>query len=109
MGTFLGIQALIDPSSALAYVDGAEILGIGWGGRNMGLGVALVLAVFLRNANAYVVALAASLFRELSDIIGTLPVGGATVFGLSAFLILEIICLIVSLRAALQNNSDSIV
>ncbi len=100
MGTFLGVMAMIDPTSAIGYIQGADSLAITWGGRNAGLGVALLVAVFLRNANGYTVAIAASLFREISDLMG----GGFSI-GIAIFLLLEIVLFVISLRAAIQTRS----
>lgn len=105
MGTIIGIGAMMNPSSISGFVEGAERLGITYGGRNTGLGVALLLAVLLRNAAGYAVAFFASVFRELSDIIVTFPDSTGTAIGLGVFLLIEIICLIISLRAAIGNNS----
>lgn len=105
MGTFLGITALMDPTTARGYIDGADVLGIGWGGRNIGLGVALIVAVLLRDANAYAAAIFGSIFRELSDVINAWPDDTTTAIGLGIFLLVELICFIISVRAAIANRS----
>lgn len=104
MGTFLGVTALIDPTSAVGYIDGADVMALSWGGRNLGLGVALLVAVVLRNANGYAVAFAASIFREVGDIVASLS--GDTGFGvatLAGFVVVEIICFALSVRATRTN------
>lgn len=104
-GTALGVSALLDPSAAMGYIDGADALGLSWGGRNTGLGVALIVAVLLRNANGYAVALSGSIFRELSDVIGAWPDQLGTAIGLGVFLLVEVVCFIICVRAALANRS----
>ena len=104
LGTNLGVRALLDPTAAMGYIEGAETLGISWGGRNAGLGAALILAVLLRNANGYAVALFGSLFREISDILSMLPDGGGMLIGIGSFLLVEIVCFIISIRAALTKR-----
>ena len=106
MGTFLGVMALIDPTSAIGFIDGADVMALSWGGRNLGLGVALLAAVALRNASGYTVAFAGSIFREVADIIASL--NGDTGFGvtmLAVFVGIEIICLAFSVRAARSDLS----
>lgn len=101
MGTFLGLQAMLDGTAAMGYVEGAEALGVTWGGRNTGLGIALLVAVLLRSAHGYSVALAASLFREISDILAS----DSLQVVLIVFLLIEIVCLLLSLRPVVQNWS----
>ncbi len=103
-GTFLGVQAIIDPSTAIGYVNGADSLAVTWAGRNAGLGIALLVAVFLRNPTGYAVAFAGSIFREISDILDSATNGGGLVIGLTVFMIIEIICFVISLRASMQTK-----
>lgn len=94
-GTVIGLQALFDPTTALDFVDGADKMGIAWGGRNAGLGVVMLSAVVLRNVFAYTAAFAASMFRELSDIVAGLSDGGSftsAVAVLFVMLLLEVVC-----------------
>jgi len=65
----VGVVGLFDPSSVPEFVSGADNLGTAWAGRMAGTGVALLLAVLLRNAAGYVVAFGAAIFRELGDAI----------------------------------------
>lgn len=106
MGTFLGVSALFDPTSAAGFIDGATELAFSWAGRNTGLGFALVLAVLVRRPGGYAVAWGASLWRELSDILNA-GIGTGIGIGLSVFLLIEIVCFVISIRAALaENGSD---
>lgn len=107
MGTVIGFPALFDPSAARGYVDGAEALGVSWGGRNTGLGIAMIVAVLLRSPGAYAAAVSGAIFREFSDILVALPDGGGTVIGLGVFVAIEIVCLIICLRAALNTNAPA--
>lgn len=104
-GTVLGVSALLDPTAAMGYIDGADALGLSWGGRNTGLGIALIVAVLLRNASGYAVALSGSIFRELSDVMGAWPDQLGTAIGLGVFLLIEVVCFIISVRAALASRS----
>ena len=99
VGTALGIMAMLDPTSAIGYIAGADSLGLTWGGRNAGLGVALLIAVYLRNASGYAAAIAGSLFRELSDLLS-----GGFVIGIAIFMLVEIVCFVISIRAALKTR-----
>ena len=103
LGTTLGIMAMLDPTSAIGYVAGADSFALTWGGRNAGLGVALLVAVYLRNANGYAAALAGSLFRELSDLLA-----GGFIVGLAIFMLVEVACFVISLRAALNNRAQEV-
>lgn len=106
MGAFLGITGLVDPTSAVGYIDGADVMALSWAGRNLGVAVALLIAVALRNASGYAVAFGGAMFREVGDIFASLV--GDTGFGipvLAIFLIVEIICLALSLRTALAAPS----
>ncbi|MEM7032441.1 MAG: hypothetical protein AAF629_23010 [Chloroflexota bacterium] len=102
MGTALGIMAMLDPTSAIGYVAGADGLALTWAGRNAGLGVALLIAVYLRNASGYAAAIAGSLFRELSDLMS-----GGFVVGLAIFMLVEVVCFVISMRAALKTGKHS--
>ncbi len=104
MGTFLGVTALLDPTTAVGYIDGADVMALSWAGRNIGVAVALLAAVLMRNASGYAVAFAGAMFREVGDIVASL--NGDTGFGVSVlavFLVMEVICLAVSVRAALSD------
>jgi hypothetical protein len=67
-----GIAIMIDPS--IMDIDDT-VVGRQWGGRNIGLGVALLVAVLLRDARAYVVAFAAGLFRDVGDLVASIDDG----------------------------------
>lgn len=67
--TLIGIIGLIDPTTVPEFVSGADNLGTAWAGRMSGTGVAMIAAVALRSAAGYVIALAASVFREIGDAI----------------------------------------
>ncbi len=62
-GTLIGVSALADPSSALNFVDGAEDLATSWAGRNLGLGIAMLVAVALRSSGACAAAFAGAVCR----------------------------------------------
>lgn len=87
LGTTLGMMAFFKPDIALGYIEGADTLAITWAGRNPGLGLALLMAVFLRSREGYVIALCGSLFREISDMVAT----GVSV-ALAVFFLVELVC-----------------
>ena len=99
-GTIIGLLALIDPSSAANFIDGADDLATSWAGRNMGLGIGMLLAVVMRDAAGYAVAFAGAICRELSDVI--------VEFNVAFFVIMliEIVCLAWCARAALLNQRE---
>ena len=106
MGTFLGVTALLDPTTAVGYIDGADVMALSWAGRNLGVAVALLVAVILRNANGYAVAFAGATFREVGDIFASL--NGDTGFGVTTLVVLaliEFVCFALSVRAALTDSA----
>ncbi len=106
MGTFLGVNALINPDTAVGFIDGADVLALSWAGRNLGLGVALLAAVFMRSASGYAVAFGASMFREIGDIFAQTV--GDTGFGiptLAVLVVIEIVCVAFCVRAALAERA----
>lgn len=104
-GTIIGIGAVLDPSTAIDFIDGADKLGTSWGGRNLGLGVASIAAVLLRNSAAYVVAFSGAIWREISDLIAGMIDGGSLNVPFAFVLVLELICLAVCLRATLGDST----
>ncbi|MEM8860213.1 MAG: hypothetical protein AAGD96_17945 [Chloroflexota bacterium] len=106
MGTFLGVNALINPSTAVGFIDGADVLALSWAGRNLGLGIALLVAVFVRSAGGYAVAFGGAMFREIGDIfaqtVGDTGFGFAT---LAVLAILELVCFGFALRAVLAQRN----
>ena len=104
-GTAIGVVVMINPSLAFGYIAGADSLALTWAGRNAGLGIALLVAVYLRNANGYAVAFAGSILREVSDILSVLPNGSGMIIGVGIlFLLVDIVCFVISLRAARQQS-----
>lgn len=100
IGTYLGISALLDPSVAVGYIDGAELISGAWAGRTLGMALALALALWFRNAQVYTLAFLASVCREGGDIIGAIHSGSTSLIPvLGIFLFLDLVCLILSLRA----------
>ena len=67
-----GVAIMIDPS--IMDIDDT-VVGRQWGGRNIGIGVALLVAVVLREARAYVAAFAAGLFRDVGDLVASIDDG----------------------------------
>jgi len=102
-GIVIGVGALVDPTSALNFVDGADKLGTGWGGRNLGLGVAMIAAVLLRQAAGYAVAFAAVIWREFSDVLVSTQDGESFNAPFAVVLVLEVICLGICVRSALAT------
>lgn len=99
--TATGVLGLFDPSTVGAYIPGADNLAVTWSGRMAGTGAALAVAVFLRSANAYAVAFAASIMRELGDAIEAMSgtSDGFPVVVVLLILALDIVAFVISLRA----------
>jgi len=70
--TLAGLAIMIDPT--IMDIDDT-VVGRQWGGRNIGLGVALLVAVALRDARAYLAGFAAGLFRDIGDLVGAIDDG----------------------------------
>ena len=98
-GTVIGIGALVDPESAVNFVAGADDLATSWAGRNLGLGIAMLVAVSMRHAAGYAAAFAGAICRELSDVI--------VEFNVAFFVIMliEIVCLGICARAVFQEHN----
>ncbi len=107
-GTVIGIQAMLDPTTAIDFVDGADKMGIAWGGRNMGLGVAMLAAVVLRNAGGYAVGFAGAIWREFSDVAAGLTDGGSLNVPFALILVLELVCLAICVRSTLAMRNEAL-
>lgn len=100
IGTYLGVNGLLDPSTAVGYVEGADMIAGAWSGRTLGLALATALALWFRTATAYTLVFLGSVCREGGDVIGALSAGETGVVApLLVFLALDIIGLMFSLRA----------
>lgn len=107
-GTIIGVQALIDPTTAIEFVDGADKMGIAWGGRNLGLGVSMIAAVLFRHSAGYAVAFSGAIWREVSDLIAGLSDGGSLNVPFAAVLALELVCLVIVARNALASHQPEL-
>jgi hypothetical protein len=101
-GTVIGLQTLFDASLAVNFVDGADDLATSWAGRNLGLGVAMLVAVLVRHSGAYAAAFAGAICRELSDVI--------VEFNIAFFVIMlvEIVCLGWCARATIASRPNRV-
>jgi hypothetical protein len=102
----LGIVSLLNPSMALGYIAGADSLASGWAGRNAGIGLAMAVAFYFREPAAYAATFVAAIFREIGDSYH-LFAGDITMpalIGVSLFLLTDISCFMLSLRAALKQR-----
>ncbi|MGH1493794.1 MAG: hypothetical protein ACRBK7_31105 [Acidimicrobiales bacterium] len=84
-----GLAIMADPT--IMNIDDS-VVGRQWGGRNIGLGVALVAAVLFRDARAYVGAFAAGLFRDIGDLIGALDGGDSPIVPI-VFLVIGVVAI----------------
>lgn len=111
IGTVIGLIALFDQTSAVNYVEGADRIALTWGGRNVGIGLAMLVAVALRSAPAYVVTYLAALFKEGSDLadVLTADTGASDAISLVAFLAIELACFVLCLRAVLSSGNEQVV
>lgn len=100
-GTVIGVLALLDPESAVNFIPGADDLATSWAGRNLGLGVAMLVAVVMRHAAGYAVGFAGAICRELSDVM--------VEFNPAFFVVMliEIVCLVWCVRAVMQLRSQA--
>lgn len=107
-GTVIGVGALIDPTTAIEFVDGSDKLATSWAGRNLGLGVAMLAAVLLRHPAGYAVVFAGAIWREFSDVLaGTLD-GGSFNVPFALVLVIEAVCLAICVRATLAARSVAV-
>lgn len=106
-GTIIGINAIIDPSSALDFVDGADKMGTAWGGRNAGLGFAMLAAVALRSVGGYAVGLAGAIWREFSDLVAGLLDGGSLNIPFAVILVIEVVFLAICVRNSFAMRSEA--
>lgn len=106
-GTIIGVTAIIDPTTAIDFVDGADKMGIAWGGRNTGLGVAMLAAVMLRSVGAYAAAFSGAVWRELSDVIAGLSDGGSLNVPFAIILVLELVCLGICVRNTIAMRTPA--
>lgn len=74
--TLAGLAITVDPT-IMDIED--TVVGRQWGGRNIGLGVALLVAVVLRDARAYLAGFAAGLFRDIGDLAGAIDDGSSPI------------------------------
>lgn len=92
-GTIIGVLALLDPTTVVDFVDGADKMGTAWAGRNLGLGFAMLVAVALRNSAGYAVAFSGAVWREISDLVAGLSDGGSLNVPFAIVLVIELVCL----------------
>lgn len=106
-GTVIGIQALLDPTTAIDFVEGADKMGTAWAGRNLGLGVAMLAAVALRSVGGHAVAFAGAIWREFSDVVAGLSDGGSLNVPFAIILVIEVVCLAICVRNTLAMRSET--
>jgi hypothetical protein len=100
IGIYLGVVGLIDPTTAVGYVEGGDMIAGAWAGRTLGLALATAAALWFRTVQAYTIVFLASVCREGGDVVGALNSGSNGILtALLIFLALDVICLILSLRA----------
>lgn len=106
-GLALGIGAFANPASAVNYIDGADGLALGWAGRTLGLGLAMVLALYLRSAAVYAVGFAGAVGRELGDLVAALNIDAPLpmIAVICVLLALDAICLWLCLRGAVSTTT----
>jgi hypothetical protein len=100
IGIYLGVVGLIDPTTAVGYVEGGDMIAGAWAGRTLGLALATAAALWFRTVQAYTIVFLASVCREGGDVVGALNSGSNGILtALLIFLALDVICLILSLHA----------
>ncbi|MEM8923077.1 MAG: hypothetical protein AAGD35_06215 [Actinomycetota bacterium] len=94
-GLFLGIPALLGSPMM-------DVHTIGWGGRQTGIGIAAVLALFSRNALAYLMIFVIGIPREISDLLEALdetPSNTAAAAQIGVTIVIGVLCASASARA----------
>jgi hypothetical protein len=100
IGIYLGVVGLIDPTTAVGYVEGGDMIAGAWAGRTLGLALATAAPLWFRTVQAYTIVFLASVCPEGGDVVGALNSGSNGILtALLIFLALDVICLILSLRA----------
>jgi len=108
LGIVLGINGLLNPASAVGFVDNAEMLAGAWSGRTLGLGLITAIALWMRSAPAYVMAFLGCSVREFGDIVGAINSDSTSLIPvLLGFFIVDVICLIFSVRAVRMQQKTS--
>lgn len=108
VGTFLGISALMDPSKAVAYKEGADMIAGAWAGRTLGMALTTGLTIgWCPTPEAYTLLFLGAVCREGGDIVGAMNQGEIdTVVVLAAFLALDVLGLVLSARACKGSKTD---
>jgi hypothetical protein len=107
MGIALGVMGLLNPASAVGFIENAEMLAGAWAGRTLGLGLITAFALWFRSAPAYVMAFVGCCFREFGDVVGAINSGSSGMVAvLLGFLAVDIICLILSARAMMMQRRN---
>ncbi|MBV7337441.1 hypothetical protein KFU94_56260 [Chloroflexi bacterium TSY] len=109
IATVLGVWGWVSPETHTQYIDGAFKLMISWSARELGMGVAgLVAVLFYRDARAFAVVLAGDLVREVLDVIDFFRVPDTPIrfyFVVGTAAILQAIALYLSVDAIRKHSS----
>ncbi len=84
---------------------------VGWGGRELGIAIAAIIALILRSPAAYLVIFVAGIFREVSDALEALaetPANMMSAAMISVFIVLGLICAWFSYRAVQSAKEGSV-
>lgn len=87
-----------------------ETHSVGWGGRQLGVGVAAVIAAVLRNPTAYLLIFVIGIFRETSDALEALaetPPNIASTIFIGVFIALGLASAWVSYRAMTSKDGEA--
>lgn len=108
IGTGLGVSSLLDPTSAVNYVEGADAIAGAWAGRTLGLALGMGVALLMRSNIALTITFIGAFFREFGDLIGIFPSGQTNVIVvLVIFLVLDTLALALCIRSVKQSISES--
>ena len=103
LGIVLGINGLFNPASAVGFIENAEMLAGAWAGRTLGLGLITAIALWVRTPQVYTIAFLGCSIREFGDVVGAVNSGQTDLIPvLSAFLVVDVLCLLLSVRAIRQ-------
>ena len=100
LGIALGITGLLNPASAVGFIENAEMLAGAWAGRTLALGLITAFALWLRTPQAYTMAFLGCSIREFGDIVGAFNSGQTGLLPvLFGFFVVDVLCLFLSVRA----------
>ena len=99
-GAVIGIMSIIDPSNAV-FLDGDDLIGTAWGGRQAGLAFVMFFAILWKQPSVYAAAFIGAIWREFSDLVVMWRDDASVVMiiAVAVFMAIEAAAVYLSLRA----------